>query len=177
MAQRRMFSSEIVQSDAFLDMPHSAQALYFHLGMNADDEGFLGNPKRIIKGLNSQEDDFNILLAKRFVIAFESGVIVIKHWLMHNTIRMDRFRPTNYTEEKALLFVKDNRGYTLENKGIPLPATKWQPKSAGWLPQVKLSEDKIREVSSATHVSERGEQLRKEVEEIAQGKRTAHENT
>lgn len=171
MARRRMFNSEIVQSDAFLDMSQGAQALYFHLGMNADDEGFLGNPKRVMKSLNTQEDDYTILKLKRFVIEFESGVIVMKHWLMHNTIRMDRFNPTTHIDEKALIYVKENRGYTLENKGIPLMATKWQPKTARMATQVKLIQSNISEVSSATHVSERGEQLKKGIEEIARGKK------
>ena len=84
MAERRMFAKTIIDSDAFLDMPLSSQALYFHLSMRADDEGFINNPKRIQKIVNCGDDDLRILIAKKFVIIFESGVIVIKHWKMHN---------------------------------------------------------------------------------------------
>src|SRR3990167_7047893 len=126
MAQRRMFSMSIMDSDAFLDMPTTSQLLYVHLGMRADDEGFIGNPKRIIKMLGANDDDFKILLAKKFVLQFESGVVVIKHWRMHNTIRMDRFAATNYRVEKDLLFLKENHSYTLQKEGISL-ATRRQP--------------------------------------------------
>lgn len=111
-----MFSKTIVDSDAFMDMPQSSQLLYFHLCMRADDEGFVGNPKRIIKMVGSNDDDYKILLAKRFLIPFESGVCVIKHWLIHNTIRMDRFNPTTYQDEKSLLEIKENKAYS---DGLP----------------------------------------------------------
>lgn len=124
-----MLSKQIIDSDAFLDMPASSQLLYFHLVMQADDEGFVGNPKKVIRMINSAEDDIKILLSKRFVIAFESGVIVIKHWLIHNTIRMDRFNNTSYQEEKKLLFVKENKAYTER-----------QPLGNHSATQVKLSE-------------------------------------
>jgi len=121
MANKRMFSLDIVDSDAFLDMPITSQCLYFHLAMHADDEGFIGNPKRIMKMISVQEDDMKILKAKRFVLSFESGVIVIKHWLIHNTIRMDRFNPTTYQSEKKRLFLKENKAYTdMATSGKPL---------------------------------------------------------
>lgn len=112
MAERRMFAKTIIDSDAFLEMSTSAQALYFHLGMRADDDGFVNNPKKIQRFVGAADDDMKILLAKRFVIGFESGVIVIKHWKIHNYIQKDRYKPTIYQEEKALLDVKDNLGYT-----------------------------------------------------------------
>ena len=112
MAERRMFAKTIIDSDAFLEMSTSAQALYFHLGMRADDDGFVNNPKKIQRFVGAADDDLKILLAKRFVIGFESGVIVIKHWKMHNYIQKDRYKPTVYQEEKALLDIKDNLGYT-----------------------------------------------------------------
>ena len=112
MAQKRMFSLQIVDSDAFLELPMTSQLLYFHLAMRADDEGFVGNPKRIIKMIGSSEDDFKLLIVKRFLLTFESGVVVIKHWLIHNTIRMDRFNPTKYEDEKSLLGLKKNMAYT-----------------------------------------------------------------
>lgn len=112
MAQRRMFSLKIVDADAFLEMPQSSQLLYFHLSMRADDDGFVANPKRIMRMIGSQEDDFKILLAKRFVLPFESGVCVIKHWRMHNYIQNDRYSPTVYVEEKKRLKIKENGSYT-----------------------------------------------------------------
>ena len=107
-----MFAKTVIDSDAFLDMPMSAQALYFHLAMRADDDGFLNNPKKVQRMIGASEDDLRILLAKRFILAFESGVIVIKHWRVHNYLRSDRYNPTIYTEEKAKLTVKPNGAYT-----------------------------------------------------------------
>lgn len=90
MAQKRMFTMKIVDSDAFLDMPMSAQCLYFHLNMRADDDGFIGNPKRIMRTVGARDDDMRILISKRFVLTFDNGVIVIKHWRMHNCISQKR---------------------------------------------------------------------------------------
>ena len=112
MAERRMFAKTIIDSDAFLDMPLSAQALYFHLSMRADDDGFINNPKKIQRMVGASDDDCKLLIMKRFVITFESGVIVIKHWKIHNYIRNDRYKPTVYQEEKALLEEKENKAYT-----------------------------------------------------------------
>lgn len=112
MPQRRMFSQQIVDSDAFLEMPASAQSLYFHLGMRADDDGFIDNPKKIMRMLNAGEDDMKILLAKRFLLTFESGVVVIKHWRIHNLIRTDRYSETKYLDEKKRLIIKENGAYT-----------------------------------------------------------------
>lgn len=108
-----MFSPQIVDTDAFLDMSSSAQNLYFHLGMRADDDGFVGNPKKILKMVGGNDDDLKILLAKRFVLSFESGVIVIKHWRINNLVRKDWYKPTRYLEEKSTLFLKENGSYTL----------------------------------------------------------------
>lgn len=119
MAERRMFAKTIIDSDAFLDMPLSAQALYFHLSMRADDDGFINNPKKIQRMVGASEDDCKLLLLKRFLITFESGVVVIKHWKIHNYIRSDRYKPTVYQTEKALLEEKDNKSYTEKNLGIP----------------------------------------------------------
>ena len=112
MAERRMFAKTIIDSDAFLDMPMSAQCLYFHLAMRADDDGFLNNPKKVQRMIGCSDDDLKILLAKRFLIRFESGVVVIKHWKIHNYIQKDRYKPTVYQEEKALLTEKENGVYT-----------------------------------------------------------------
>lgn len=112
MAERRMFAKTIIDSDAFLDMPLSAQALYFHLSMRADDDGFINNPKKIQRMVGASDDDCKLLLMKRFLIAFESGVVVIKHWKIHNYIRNDRYKPTIYQEELRLLAEKENKAYT-----------------------------------------------------------------
>ena len=113
MAERRMFAKTIVTSDAFLDMPHSARCLYFTLGMFADDDGFVNNPKSIMRQTSATVDDMNLLIAKKFVLAFDSGVIVIKHWRIHNYIQSDRYHATKYQDEKSLLGVDENKAYTM----------------------------------------------------------------
>ena len=112
MAERRMFSKRIIDSDAFLDMPLSTQALYFHLSMRADDDGFVSNPRRIRTMVGASEDDLKLLIAKRFLLTFESGVVVIKHWRIHNYINPDRYTPTTSVEEKATLALDDKKAYT-----------------------------------------------------------------
>lgn len=117
-----MFSMKIVDSDPFKEMPLSAQALYFHLVMNADDEGFLNNAKSVQRSIMASDDDMKLLIAKDFVIRFESGIMVIKHWKMHNTIQPSRLKPTQYIEERKLLEVKENKSYTLNLGHVsPLP--------------------------------------------------------
>jgi len=112
MAQRRMFSLKVVDSDAFMDMGVGSQLLYFHLSMRADDDGFVGNPKKIMRMIGSNEDDLKILLAKRFLLSFDSGIIVIKHWKIHNYIQNDRYQETQYLDEKRSLLTKENGSYT-----------------------------------------------------------------
>ena len=116
MAQRRMFNLKIVDSDAFLDMPSSSQLLYFHLGMHADDDGFV-SPKKVMRVIGSTSDDLQVLAAKRFVLPFENGVVVIKHWWIHNTIFKDRYHKTTYIKELNNLKIKENGAYT-EKKEI-----------------------------------------------------------
>jgi hypothetical protein len=116
MSGRRMFSKQIIDSDAFLDMPLSTQALYFHLAMRADDDGFVNNPKKIMRMTGSNDDELKVLLTKRFILVFESGVIVIKHWRIHNCIQKDRYKPTVYQNEFSKLKLKENNGYTLETE-------------------------------------------------------------
>ena len=113
MAEKRMFSVSVIDSDLFLDMPLSTQALYFHLAMRADDDGFVNNPKKIIRMVNASEDDIKLLILKSFVISFESGVIVIRHWRMHNTIRRDMYKPTQYLDEKSKLVEAGSKEYRL----------------------------------------------------------------
>ena len=127
-----MFTQKITESDAFLAMPLSAQAYYFHLCMNADDDGFVKNPKMLAKLVGASEDDFKLLVMKSFVIMYDTGVIVIKHWRMHNIMRKHRYTKTTYIEERNQLYLKENGAYTLdETKGEKLSgnqmATKWQP--------------------------------------------------
>ena len=120
MAERRMFAKTIIDSDMFLDMPLSTQALYFHLSMRADDDGFINNPRKIQRMVGASDDDLKILVMKRFILPFDSGVVVIKHWKIHNYIRNDRYKETVYQEEKALLELKENGAYTeLSPLGIP----------------------------------------------------------
>lgn len=127
MAEKRMFSIRIIDSDAFLNMPIPAQLLYFHFGMRADDDGFINNPKKIMRVLSLNEEDkksleqgFDYLISKKFIIMFDSGVIVIKHWLVNNYLRSDRKKSTTYIKELSQLKVKQNNSYVLiDNLGIP----------------------------------------------------------
>ena len=121
-----MFSHDIVGSDAFIEMPATSQVLYFHLGMRADDDGFV-NPQITMRMVGSNKNDLDVLVAKRFVLPFESGVIVIKHWRINNFIRKDRYKPTNYTDERKLLNVKENMAYTLDNsQGKNIALVPWK---------------------------------------------------
>lgn len=112
MAKRRMFSSDITSSDAFQDMPLSAQALYFHLGMNADDDGVVNSPKAVQRSLGASQDDLRLLVAKRFIIPIaESEIVVIKHWKINNLIQKDRYTPSKYKRELELLELDENKAY------------------------------------------------------------------
>lgn len=118
MAERRMFAKTIIDSDAFLDMPLSTQALYFHLSMRADDDGFINKPKTIMRMTGCKDDDIRLLVSKKFVIPFETGVVVIKHWKIHNYIRKDSYSETKYKDEKALLSLDENSAYTITQPQI-----------------------------------------------------------
>lgn len=121
MAERRCFGMKIVDSDAFLDMPLSTQALYFHLGMRADDDGFVNNPRRIARLIGACDDDLNILLSKRFILVFDNGVVVIKHWRIQNTLKNDRLKMPQYPEIAAKVYIKANGSYTdKSSEGISL---------------------------------------------------------
>lgn len=112
-----MFSNKVIGSDEFLEMPDSTQNLYFHLSMNADDDGFVDKVKSIMRMTGKKEDDLRILIAKKFIIPFESGVIVIRHWRVNNYLRSDRYRETQHLEEKSLLSTRENGEYSI---GIPV---------------------------------------------------------
>lgn len=120
MAQKRMFDKTITNSDSFLELPDSSQVLYFHLSMNADDDGFVNNWKSILRMTGTKEDDLKILISKQFVIPFESGVIVIKHWRINNYLRNDRYKGTSFKQELSMLSLNENEEYELNNNvGIP----------------------------------------------------------
>ena len=119
MANKRMFSLSVVDTDNFLEMPMSSRLLYYELGMRADDDGFVDDWKKILLFTGLKEDDLKILITKMFIIPFESGVIVIRHWRMNNYLRSDRFSPTHYQKELAKLQLDDNNVYNLDTNGIP----------------------------------------------------------
>lgn len=108
VANRRMFSLDVVNTDRFMEMPLTAQALYFHLGMRADDDGFIASPRQIMKAVECKQDDMKILISKGYVIPFESGIVVIRHWKQHNYIQSDRYRKTKFLEEKSHLELVEN---------------------------------------------------------------------
>lgn len=118
MAQKRMFDKTITNSDDFLEMPDSSQNLYFHLSMNADDDGFVNNWKSIMRMTGHKEDDLKVLTAKQFIIPFDSGVIVIKHWRINNYLRNDRYVETKFKDEKSKLVLDDNLVYQMNTNGI-----------------------------------------------------------
>jgi hypothetical protein len=154
MAERRMFAKTIIDSDAFLDMPLTTQALYFHLSMRADDDGFINNPKKIMRMIGASDDELRLLVAKSFIIPFESGVCVIKHWKIHNYLRSDRYKPTVYVEEKSMLNTKENKAYSMkpleETTGIPLGIQDGIPDGIPsdnqWDTQVRLGKDRLGKV-------------------------------
>ena len=113
MAERRMFAKTIIDSDAFLDMPISARLLYYDLAMRADDDGFVNSPKKILKMVGATQDDLSILVLRKFIIPFDNGVVVIKHWYIHNYIRKDTYNETPYKEQKAMLEFDENKSYRL----------------------------------------------------------------
>lgn len=119
-----MFDMEIIGTDSFLSMPSSTQNLYFHLSMRADDDGFVSNPKQIMMMAKSTEDDFKVLLAKKYIIPFDSGICVIRHWRINNYLRADRYHPTIHTEEREQLMLDKSGAYALQDDryttGIPL---------------------------------------------------------
>ena len=170
MAERRMFAKKITESDAFLDMPSSTQMLYFHLSMNADDDGFVNNPKKIQRMCGASDDDFKLLIAKSFVILFESGIIVIKHWKMHNYIQSDRYRPTDYVDEKSMLGVKKNKAYTLDENKMYTKCIQDVSVGKDSIGKVRLGEDSIDKDSKGE--STRGEKAKRfippSVEEVEQ---------
>ena len=118
MARKRMFSLLVVDTDEFLDMPSSTQSLYYHLGMRADDDGFVSSPKKIVKLVNCSNDDLKLLIAKGFIIPFDSGIIAIRHWKLNNDLKKDRYTPTIYLNEKSTLRVNKNKVYSIDGNNL-----------------------------------------------------------
>lgn len=158
-----MFSDEIIATDAFLDMPSGSQLLYFHLGIRADDDGFISSPKMVMRILGSTEDELKVLFLKKFLLAFDSGVCVVKHWRINNQLRKDRYSETKYITEKSQLYIRPNGSYSFNpENALPLPkghftkeqlhfvnhlATKGKPSGNHPSPQYsigKVSKDKER---------------------------------
>ena len=150
LAERRMFSKKITNSDDFLDMSVSAQNLYFHLNQNADDDGFNGSPRSVMRQCRATDDDMRLLIAKKFVIAFDCGVVVIRHWRIHNTIRKDRYTATLYQDLMAQIYLHDGEYDRVppEEENYDLPpgnqtATKRQPDGNQVATQVRLGKDRL----------------------------------
>lgn len=164
MANRRMIAKTIIDSDAFLDMPQSTQLLYLHLNFRADDDGFLNNAKSIMRNIGAKDDDLKLLAVKKFVIPFESGVVVIKHWKIHNYIAADRHTPTKYKNELAMLNLDENSAYSLSQQEIEIPYTECIQDVYEMDTQVRLGKDRLGKVSKdegskgkATHQLPTGE--------------------
>ena len=142
MAERRMFSKKVTDSDAFIEMPSATQALYFHLNQAADDDGFNNQIQVAMMKSHAGVDDLKILMMKSFIIRFESGVIVIKHWRMHNVLRKDRYTPTSFQEELSQLNIKENQSYTLSGGGCQMVAKRLPQDRLG---KVRLDKDSLEE--------------------------------
>lgn len=125
MAEKRMFAMKIIDSDAYLNMPHSAQNLYFHLAMRADDDGFTDSPRKIMRAINANEDDLKLLLAKGFLLQFENSIIVIRHWWVHNYIKKDRYKPTIYEEAKRQLETDGEHKIYNKKESVPVLEPEW----------------------------------------------------
>ncbi len=169
MSERRMFSKAITESDAFLDMSFSAQALYFHLSLNADDEGFINNSRRILRICGFSEKDLEELLNKSFLIKFDSGIYVIKHWKVNNKIRNDRIKGTNYPEEKSMLIEKATGVYSkVENVKGSLPETDNVKSSENVSDKKEVLVEPVEDVSESEKVTtekvEKNEIAKQEVE-------------
>lgn len=153
MSERRLFSTKVTESDAFLDMPLSSQALYFHICLNCDDDGVCDSPRKIIRMVGAQADDLNILVAKRFLLQLSQNVFVVKHWLIHNSINKQRYKPSKHADLLAGLYIKENGAYT-DDETTALK--QWEPvvkqclnnvETPFNLSQVKSSQEKLREVN------------------------------
>lgn len=139
MAERRMFTKKVTDDDNFMSLSSSAQALYLHLSMSADDDGFCNQVSLSMFKAHASVQDLQALLEKRYIYQFENGVIVIKHWRMANALRKDRYTPTAFQEELSQLKLKDNGSYTWLPDGCQVVAER--------LPQVSIGKNSIDKVS------------------------------
>lgn len=160
-----MFAKTIVLSDAFLDMPLSARCLYFTLGMLADDDGFVNAPRSVMRQCGAADDDMKLLIAKKFVLIFDSGVIVIKHWRINNYLQKDRIQPTKYIEEKAQLVIDEKGGYTRAETDVYTPVYTQDSIGKDSIGQVSIGEENNPIYLSTPNLDDDpGEELRKRVE-------------
>jgi hypothetical protein len=143
MAERRMFAKNVIDSDLFLDMPLSTQALYFHLAMRADDDGFVNNPKKIARMIGANDDSLKLLCSKQFIIPFESGIVVIKHWKIHNYIRKDTYKETAYKDEKCRLSVDESDRYYVRDESVSGSSQLRDDIVDGSLTQDRIGKDRI----------------------------------
>ncbi len=143
MAERRMFAKTIIDSDAFLEMPISTRLLYYDLSMRADDDGFVNSPKKIMKIVGASQNDLDLLILKKFILPFENGVVVIKHWKIHNYIRKDTYNETQYKEQKAMLELDENKSYRFINssdfRAVDEPSTQFSLGKVNKLNYTKLN--------------------------------------
>ena len=147
MAERRMFAKTIIDSDAFIDMPVTARLLYYDLSMRADDDGFVNSPKKIMRMIGVSQDDLGILVAKKFIIPFDNGVVVIKHWRIHNYIRKDTYNTTPYAEQLEQLELDENKAYRLKNDDVNINCRRIvdEPSTQVRLGKVSIGKDIERE--------------------------------
>lgn len=152
-----MFAKTIIDSDAFIEMPISARLLYYDLAMRADDDGFINAPKKIMRFVGATNDDMNILIMRKFIIPFDNGVVVIKHWRIHNYIRKDTYNETSYKEQKSMLELDENKAYRLSSQlSVDEPST-----------QVRLGKDSIdNNIISCANDKTNNEELEKFFESI-----------
>lgn len=155
MAQRRMFSLKVIDTDEFLDMPQTSQYLYYNLAMRADDDGFVSKPKIIMRMVNCNSDDFKVLIAKRFIIPFERGVCVIRHWLIHNLIRKDRYNETEYLKERDKLQINNGK-YSLKTDGIPNDIPSGNHLATNGKSQVRLGKVRLGKVKKDSSIGIEG---------------------
>ena len=180
MAGRRMVNIRIIDSDNFLELPLSTQALYFHLLLRADDDGFINNPKRIQRMIGGSEDDFKLLIAKQYILTFSSGVIVIKHWRMHNCIKKDRYHETDCINEKNMLYLNENKTYTFEKPQCIQNGDNSEPEWNPSLGKVSLGKSSINnnilpeQARQQKQEQQKLENDNKDFEQLYQGAREYH---
>lgn len=148
MAQRRMFSKTILRTDKYMELPVSSRDLYVQLNMDADDDGFVGNPRMTMKICSAGMTDLRLLEAAKFIMMFESGVICIKHWRINNELKGDRYKPTTYIRERDLVKIKENNAYSL-TEGEPMMV--WKQTGNKLFPQSRVDKSRVDKVSTSTH--------------------------